>query len=222
VATRPPIPADASPPARPLFAAGEIRRRVREIADEIGAAHPGGVVLVAVLKGALPFLADLVRRLDVPVEVDFLAISAYEPGSGRVRLVKDVDTDLAGRDVVLVEDIVDTGLTLGYLLGELGRREPSSLEVCALLDKTARRILPTEVHYRGFEIPDVFVLGYGLDFAGRYRNLDRLVVGDIDVLTLDPDAYVADLYRPLPNHGGNGAAAAAGGADGHVNAGESG
>jgi len=179
-----------------LFAAGEIRRRVREIAGDISVAHPDGLVLVAVLKGALPFLADLVRALSVPVAVDFLAISAYEPGSGRVRLVKDLDTDIAGRDVVLVEDIVDTGLTLGFLLGELARREPASLEVCALLDKTARRILPTTVHYRGFEIPDVFVLGYGLDFAGRYRNLDHLVVGDIDVLTVDPDSYVDDLYAP--------------------------
>jgi len=222
VTARPPVPADATVPARPLFAAGEIRRRVREIADEIAAAHPGGVVLVAVLKGALPFLADLVRRLEVPVEVDFLAISAYEPDSGRVRLVKDLDTDLAGRDVVLVEDIVDTGLTLGYLLGELSRREPASLEVCALLDKTARRILPTEVHYRGFEIPDVFVLGYGLDFAGRYRNLDRLVIGDVDVLTLDPDAYVADLYRAPPTHAENGTGAPGSGAAGHVNPGESG
>jgi hypoxanthine phosphoribosyltransferase len=177
-----------------LFAAGEIRRRVREVAEAISGAHPDGIVVIAVLKGALPFLSDLVRSLTVPVEVDFLAISSYEPGSGRVRLVKDLDTHIAGRDVVLVEDIVDTGLTLGYLLGELGRREPASLEVCALLDKTARRILPTTVHYAGFEIPDVFVLGYGLDFAGRYRNLDRLVVGDIDVLTLDPDAYVPELY----------------------------
>jgi hypoxanthine phosphoribosyltransferase len=187
------------PPARPLRSAGELRRRVRQLGEAIAAAHPDGVLLVAVLKGSLPFLADLVRVVPAPVEIDFLAISSYEPGSGRVRLVKDLDADVAGRPVILVEDIVDTGLTLAYLLGELRRRQPASLEVCALLDKTARRILPTEIRYRGFEVPDLFVLGYGLDFAGRYRNLDRLVGGDLAVLTADPDAYVDQLYGSGPS-----------------------
>jgi hypoxanthine phosphoribosyltransferase len=127
--------------------------------------------------------------------VDFMAISAYAPETGRVRLVKDLDMDITGRDVVLVEDIVDTGLTLHYLLAELGRREPRSLEACTLLDRTSRRIIPTPVRYRGFEIGDEFVLGYGLDFAQRYRNLDRVVLGDVDVLREDPDAYVPSLYR---------------------------
>jgi hypoxanthine phosphoribosyltransferase len=187
---------DAQPvvPARPLRSAGEIRRRVRELGAEVAATHPDGVVLVAVLKGSLPFLADLCRAIRVPVEIDFLAISSYEAGTGRVRLVKDLDADVAGRPVVLVEDIVDTGLTLAFLLGELRRRDPASVDVCALVDKTARRIVPIEVRYRGFEVPDVFVLGYGLDFAGRYRNLDRLVGGDVNVLTADPDAYVDQLY----------------------------
>jgi hypoxanthine phosphoribosyltransferase len=179
---------------RLLFSSGEIRRRVRELGAEISAAYPEGVVLVAVLKGSLLVLSDLVRVLSVPVEVDFLAISSYEPHSGRVRLVKDLDTDIAGRTVLLIEDIVDTGLTLAFLLGELGRRGPSSLEVCALLDKSARRIVPTPIRFRGFEVPDVFLLGYGLDFSGRYRNLGHLFAGDIDVLTADPDAYVAALY----------------------------
>ena len=183
-------------PARPLIAAGELRRRVRELALDLDATYPDGVVVVAVLKGSLIFLADLVRCLDVAVEVDFLAISTFAPDSGRVRLVKDLDTDVAGRHVVLVEDIVDTGLTLGFLLNELRRREPASLEVCALLDKSARRILPTPLRFVGFETPDAFVLGYGLDFAGRYRNLDRIVTGDLDVLTRDPDAYVGQLYGP--------------------------
>jgi hypoxanthine phosphoribosyltransferase len=180
--------------ARPLRSAGELRRRVGELGAAIAADHPDGAVLVSVLKGSLPFFADLVRAIDAPVEVDFLAISAYEPGSGRVRLVKDLDADIAGRPVILVEDIVDTGLTLAYLLGELSRRQPARLQVCALLDKHARRIVPTGIDYRGFEVPDVFVLGYGLDFAGRYRNLDRLVGGDLGVLTIDPDAYVGQLY----------------------------
>jgi hypoxanthine phosphoribosyltransferase len=172
----------------------ELRQGVERLAREISNHYPNDVLLVAVLKGSVIFLADLVRELSVRPTIDFLAISRYEPDSGRVRLVKDLDTDIAGRHVLLVEDIVDTGLSLGYLLGELRRREPASLEVCTLLDKTARRILPTPLAFVGFEVPDVFVLGYGLDFAGRYRNLDMVVAGDLSVLTADPDAYVSQLY----------------------------
>ncbi len=152
------------------------------------------MVLVAVLKGSVPFLADIVRCLTVTPLVDFLAISAYAPDSGRVRMVKDVDLDLGGRDVVLVEDIVDTGLTLTYLLGQLRSRQARSVEACALLDKVARRIVPTPLRFRGFEIGDEFALGYGLDYGGRYRNLDRVVAGDLEVLRGDPDAYVPHLY----------------------------
>ena len=161
------------------------------------------MVLVAVLKGSIPFLSDLVRRMTIYPEIDFLAISSYgrtrpgggqEQGSGRVRIVKDLDVDIAGRDVVLVEDIVDTGLTLTYILGELRRREPKSLEVCALLDKSVRRIVPADVRFVGFQVEDEFVLGYGLDFAGRYRNLQMVVAGDLAALRADPDAHVQDLY----------------------------
>jgi hypoxanthine phosphoribosyltransferase len=183
------------PVAEVLISRDELHAGVNRVATEISSAYPNGVVLVAVLKGSLIFLADLVRALTIRPTIDFLAISSYEPDSGRVRVVKDLDTDIAGRDVLLVEDIVDTGLTLGYLLGELGRREPRSIEVCTLLDKRVRRILPTPLAFVGFEVPDVFVLGYGLDFAGRYRNLDVVVTGDLDVLTADPDAYVGQLYR---------------------------
>lgn len=165
------------------------------MAAEISAAHTDGVVLVAVLKGSIPFLSDLVRRLTIVPVIDFMAISAYAPETGRVRIVKDLDMDISGRDVVLVEDIVDTGLTLHYLLAELGRRNPRSLEACTLLDRTSRRIIPTPVRYRGFEIGDEFVLGYGLDFSQRYRNLDRVVLGDVGVLRGDPDAYVPSLYK---------------------------
>jgi len=164
------------------------------VAAEISEAHTDGVVLVAVLKGSVPFLADLVRAMTIRPVIDFMAISAYAPDTGRVRIVKDLDMDVTGRDVVLVEDIVDTGLTLHYLLAELGRRRPRSLAACTLLDRTSRRIIPTPVHYRGFEIGDEFVLGYGLDFAQRYRNLDRVVVADLAVLHNDPDAYVASLW----------------------------
>ncbi len=164
------------------------------MAAEISDAHADGVVLVAVLKGSVPFLADMVRALTIVPIVDFMAISTYAPESGRVRIVKDLDIDVSDRDVVLVEDIVDTGLTLHYLLAELGRRGPRSIQACTLLDRTSRRIIPTPVDYRGFEIGDEFVLGYGLDFAQRYRNLDRVVVADLAVLRDDPDAYVGALY----------------------------
>jgi hypoxanthine phosphoribosyltransferase len=164
------------------------------VAAEISEAHADGVVLVAVLKGSVPFLSDLVRALRIVPVVDFMAISAYAPDTGRVRIVKDLDLDITGRDVVLVEDIVDTGLTLHYLLAELGRRRPRSLQACTLLDRTSRRIIPTPVDYRGFEIGDEFALGYGLDFAQRYRNLDRVVAGDLAVLREDPDAYVGSLW----------------------------
>lgn len=172
----------------------ELQAGIARLAAELSTAHDDGVLLVAVLKGSVPFLSDLVRVMTVRPEVDFLAISAYAPNTGRVRLVKDLDADIADRDVVVVEDIVDTGLTLTYLLGELGRRSPRSLTTCALLDKRARRIVPTPLEHVGFEIPDEFVLGYGLDFAGRYRNLDHVVAGDLAALREDPGAHVEELY----------------------------
>jgi hypoxanthine phosphoribosyltransferase len=182
---------------RPLLSAAELRAGVERVAGEISTAYSDGVVLVAVLKGSVPFLADLARALTVVPVIDFMAISAYAAHTGRVRILKDLELDVFDRDVVLVEDIVDTGLTLTYLLGELARRGPRSLAVCALLDKSARRIVPTPLAFRAFEIGDEFVLGYGLDYAQRYRNLDHLVAGDLAVLRGDPDAYVEALYgRP--------------------------
>jgi hypoxanthine phosphoribosyltransferase len=178
-----------------LISPDELAAGVRRLGGALSETYDDGVVLVSVLKGSLIFVSDLVRTMATAPVVDFLAISPYEPGSGRVRLVKDLDTDLSGRDVVLVEDIVDTGLTLAYLLGELGRREPRSLQVCTLLDRASRRIIPTPLRFVGFEIPDVFVIGYGLDYAGRYRNLDLIAVGDPEQLAADPDVYVEELYR---------------------------
>ena len=172
----------------------DLQAGVRRLAEELSAAYPGGMLMVAVLKGSVPFLADLVRMLSVPPEIDFLAVSAYAPDTGRVKIVKDLDVDVYGRDVVLVEDIVDTGLTLNYVLGELRRRRPRSLETCTLLDKRVRRIVPTSVRFVGFVIPDDFVLGYGLDFAERYRNLTRVVAGDLTALREDPGAHVQALY----------------------------
>ena len=178
-----------------LFASREaIGQAVERVAAEISQKCSDGVVLVSVLKGSLPFLADLVRAVDIEVEVDFMALSRFAPDSGRVRLVKDLDCDVGGRQVVLVEDIVDTGLSLGYLMGELHRRSAASVAVAALLNRSARRILPLEPDYVGFEAPDEFFLGYGLDWDGRYRNLDRLIIGDPGLLADDPDAYVSILY----------------------------
>jgi len=178
-----------------LFASREsIEQAVGRVASDISQRCSDGAVLVSVLKGSLPFLADLVRAVDIAVEVDFIALSRFAPDSGRVRLVKDLDCDVTGREVVLVEGIVDTGLSLGYLAGELRRRSAASVGVAALLNRSARRILPIHPDYVGFEAPDEFFLGYGLDWGGRYRNLDRLVIGDPGLLAEEPDAYVSALY----------------------------
>jgi hypoxanthine phosphoribosyltransferase len=180
---------------RELIRPDDLQAAVVRLGAELTAAYPRGVVLVGVLKGSVPFLADVVRAMTAPTEIDFLAISSYAEGTGRVRIVKDLDCDICGRDVVLVEDIVDTGLTVSYVLGELRRRQPSTVEVCALLDKTARRIVPVPLRFVGFSIPDEFVLGYGMDFAERYRNLDRVVAGDLNALLANPDAHVHELYQ---------------------------
>ena len=179
--------------ARVIITADELRAGVARLGAELSESYADGLVLVAVLKGSVPFVADLVRAMTIMPELDFLAISAYAPGTGRVRLVKDLDLDISGRDVVLVEDIVDTGLTLAYLLAELGHRKPRSLAACALLDRAVRRIVPAPVRFVGFTIQEDFVIGYGLDFAERYRNLDLVAAGDLSALREDPDAHVDEL-----------------------------
>ena len=179
---------------KPWMDAAELAETVTRLAAEIDRDHPDGVVLVGVLKGSVFFMADLARAITVPCEVDFIAISHFAPDSGRVRIVKDLESDIAGRNVLLVEDIVDTGLTLSYLLTQLAARGPASLEVCALLDRSRRRIVPLPTRYCGAVIEDVFMLGYGLDFAERYRNHPGLVIGDVRVLERDPDAYVSNLF----------------------------
>jgi hypoxanthine phosphoribosyltransferase len=173
-----------------------IAAHVRRLGAEIAADHPDGVVLVGVLKGALIFFADLVRAVpDVDVEVDFMSISRFAPDSGRVRIVHDLEIDIGGREVVIVEDIVDTGLTLAYLYGQLETRGPRRLAACALLDRPGRRIVPQRVQYRGAELTNEYVVGYGLHVRDLYRNLSCVVAADRDVLVSRPDAYVADVYR---------------------------
>jgi hypoxanthine phosphoribosyltransferase len=163
--------------------------RVAELGAEVSADYEGrDLLLIGVLKGAVFFMADLMRHLTVPCEVDFMAISSYgdaTDSSGIVRILKDLDINIEGRDVLVVEDIIDSGLTLSYLIRNLESREPSSLEVCALLTKPSRREIDVPVRYVGFEIPNKFVVGYGLDFAERYRNLPYVGVLDEHLLA-DP------------------------------------
>ena len=152
-----------------------LRERIAELGAEISADYASkDLLLVGVLKGAVFFMADLMRHITVPCEVDFMAISSYgasTDSSGVVRILKDLDETIEGRNVLVVEDIIDSGLTLSYLKRTLGARNPASLEICALLTKPERREVDVPVRYTGFEIPNRFVVGYGLDFAERYRNL---------------------------------------------------
>ncbi|MEA2364683.1 MAG: hypoxanthine phosphoribosyltransferase [Thermoleophilaceae bacterium] len=158
----------------------ELAHRVSELAEEISADYVGkDVLLIGVLKGAVFFLADLMRQIDVDCEVDFMAVSSYgssTDSSGVVRILKDLDASIEGRHVLIVEDIVDSGLTLSYLFRMLGGRSPASIEVCALLTKPDRREVDMPIRYVGFEIPNKFAIGYGLDYAERYRNLPYVAV----------------------------------------------
>jgi hypoxanthine phosphoribosyltransferase len=158
-----------------LISEEDLKRRVSELAAEISRDYEGrDLLLIGVLKGAMFFLSDLMRHLEVECEVDFMAVASYgsaTKSSGVVRILKDLDAVIEGRDVLIVEDIVDSGLTLQYLLRNLAGRHPSSLEVCALLIKPERREVELQTRYVGFEIPDQFVIGYGLDHGERYRNL---------------------------------------------------
>jgi hypoxanthine phosphoribosyltransferase len=158
-----------------LVTAEDLQRRVLELGEEISRDYADRpLLLVGVLKGAVFFLSDLMRFIDIPVEVDFMAVASYgsaTDSSGVVRILKDLDASIEDRDVLIVEDIVDSGLTLQYLLRNLGSRNPRTLEVCALLTKPERRKVDLPTRYVGFEIPDRFVVGYGLDYAERHRNL---------------------------------------------------
>lgn len=159
-----------------------LRDRVAALGEEISEDYAGrDLLLVGVLKGAIFFLADLMRELSIPCEIDFMAISSYggrTDSSGVVRILKDLDINISGRHVLVVEDIIDSGLTLSYLMRSLGARRPGSLEVCALLTKPERREIELPVRYVGFEIPNEFVIGYGLDYAEKYRNLPYIGVMD--------------------------------------------
>jgi hypoxanthine phosphoribosyltransferase len=163
-----------------LIPAEKIQARIEEIGAQIALDYPGGpVYMVAILKGACIFLADLARATPVPVRIEFIGISSYgrsKSSSGEVKLTKDLDVSLEGHDVIVVEDIVDSGITLSYLVQVFQQRKPKSLRIATLLDKPERRQRPVQVDYVGFQIPDEFVVGYGLDYAEDYRNLKDVCV----------------------------------------------
>lgn len=167
--------------ARVLITSEEIQRRVRELGAQITADYAGAddLLLVGVLKGCAMFMVDLARAIDLPLALDFIAIASYgasTESSGVVRMLKDLDVDIAGRNLLIVEDIIDSGLTLAYLRSQLLRRNPASLRICTLLNKPERRTADVHVDYLGFNIPNEFVVGYGLDYAERYRNLPYIGV----------------------------------------------
>jgi len=173
--------------AEVLLTEAQIAAKVAELGKQISADYAGReVTLVSVLKGSLPFMADLMRSIALPLRIDLMEVSSYggtsTESSGLVRILKDLSAPIEGRDVLIVEDIIDTGLTLNYLLRYLRGKNPNSIKVCTLLDKPARRLVEIQLDYVGFEIPDAFVVGYGLDFGEIYRNLSFVGV-------LRPEAY---------------------------------
>jgi hypoxanthine phosphoribosyltransferase len=169
-----------------LVSSGEIQEKVRELGERITEDYRGEkLLLVGILRGAVVFLSDLMRHLELECEIDFMEVSSYgaeTSSSGVVRILKDLEEDVTGRHILIVEDIVDTGLTLSYLRRSLLARKPTSLEICALLSKPSRRRVELDIKYLGFEVPDEFVVGYGLDYAGAYRNLP-------DICVLKPEVF---------------------------------
>lgn len=177
-----------------------IARRVAEMGREVAASYKGSLpLLVGVLKGSALFMADLVKNIDAPLEMDFIAVASYagerQQPSGAVRITKDIDSIIEGRDVLLVEGIVDTGMTLGYILRNLKARQPRTIRVCTLLDKPARRIVKAPIAFRGFKIPDRFVVGYGLDFHQLYRNLPYIGVLSDEATGLTRNSMNKKKYR---------------------------
>ena len=169
-----------------LFSEEQLDRRVREIAAQIEKDYEGKeIMLIGVLRGSFVFMADLCRRIDLPCTLDFMSVSSYGKGtssSGQVQITKDLSSDISGQHIIVIEDILDSGNTLSYLLKLLEQRNPASIRLCTLLDKPERRVKPVEVHYSGFSIPDAFVVGYGLDYAEKYRNLPYIGI-------LKPEVY---------------------------------
>lgn len=170
-----------------LISEEQIKEKIKLLGEKISNDYKNSdnLLLVGVLKGAVVFMADIIRHIDIPLHIDFMAVSSYgssTESSGVVRILKDLDETVEGKDLLVVEDIIDSGLTLSYMCNILKSRKPNSLKICALLDKPSRRKIDLKVDYLGFEIPDYFVVGYGLDYAGKYRNLP-------DICVLKPEIY---------------------------------
>lgn len=171
---------------RVLFTEEQIQQKIKELGAQISADYAGKeLLLVCILKGGLMFMADLAKEISVPTAYDFISISSYgkaTKSSGVVRILKDLDADIAGKHVLIVEDIIDTGLTLSYLIGNLKSRHPASLEICTLLDKPEGRRVPINIRYRGFEVPNQFIVGYGLDYMEHFRNVPFIFVMKPDLI----------------------------------------
>jgi len=180
-----------------LLTGEEIQAKVIELGEQVTTDYQGkNLLLLGTLKGAVPFIADLARAINLPLEIDYMAISSYgnsTQSSGVVRILKDLEGPVQNKHVLIVEDIVDSGLTLHYLMDVLRQRKPLSLRVCALLDKLRERVKPVELDYTGFRIPNQFVVGYGLDYAQRYRNLPYIGI-------LKPSVYQDELQEPQKHH----------------------
>ena len=165
---------------RVLITKEELAKKAKELGARISHDYEGkDLMLVGVLKGGVVFLADLAREITIPTDMDFISVSSYgnsSKSSGVVRIIKDLDTDIAGKDILIVEDIIDTGLTLKHLTELLHTRGPASIKICAALDKPSRRVADITIDYKGIEIPDEYVIGYGLDYAGKYRNIPEVCV----------------------------------------------
>ncbi|NLU10167.1 MAG: hypoxanthine phosphoribosyltransferase [Tepidanaerobacter acetatoxydans] len=172
---------------RVLISEKQLKEKVEQLGKKISSDYKdsNNFLMVGVLKGAVVFMSDLIRYVNLPLQIDFMAVSSYgtsTESSGVVRILKDLDESVEGKDVLIVEDIIDSGLTLSYMYNILKSRKPASIKICALLDKPSRRKVKLDVDYLGFEIPDYFVVGYGLDYAGKYRNLR-------DICVLKPEIY---------------------------------
>lgn len=163
-----------------LIAEEDVDKKIREIAEKISKDYEGKTVtLICILKGSVFFTCELAKRITIPVKLDFMSVSSYGAGtesSGRVKIIKDLDDSVEGKDIIVIEDIIDSGRTLHYLMTLLGSRKPNSIKLCTLLDKPDRRVVPVDVDYTGFNIPDKFVVGYGLDYDQNYRNLPYIGV----------------------------------------------
>ena len=180
---------------RPYLEAGSIAGRVADLARELDEVLEPGAVLIGVLKGCLPFMADLIRRISTPIVVDFLALSAFAPDSGRVRLTHDLSVDVEGRQVVLVEGVVDTGFRLDYLRRHIIDHGPSELRICTLFDRVSRRVLPIPIDHVGFATDAAFLVGYGLDHRGEFRNLPGVVEVDLADLDRADDEFCDEVRK---------------------------